>query len=142
MCVGEQGHMPQYCETADCQHSKKRVIAHLWILAVVSQQEAFFTDARLSPTNKHMAETRKNARTPSAQSHIDTHTETDTLQNLILFGCCFFVSLRPKPPIVELTAERGVGGWSHSARATLAQKKATTQTNSWQGMERQYFSKS
>ena len=30
---------------ADCQQSKKRVIAHLWFLAVVSQQKAFFTYA-------------------------------------------------------------------------------------------------
>lgn len=78
MCVGEQGHMPQYCEEADCQSSKKRVIAHLWILAAVSQQEAFFTDAWLSPTSKHMAETRKNLSNRSAQPHVDTHRNRHT----------------------------------------------------------------
>lgn len=134
--------MPQYCEKADCQYSQKRVIAHLWILAVVSQQEAFFTDAWLSPTNKHMAETRKkfqHSQSTVAQRHTYRNRHTSKPHFCL---AVVFVSLRPKPPIVELTTERGVGGWSHSARATLAQKKATTQTNSWQGMERQYFSKS
>lgn len=75
--------------------------------------------------------------------HTYTHTRAQKQTHFKTPFCLavVFVSLRPKPPIVELTTERGVGGWSHSARATLAQKKATTQTNSWQGMERQYFSK-
>lgn len=52
-----------------------------------------------------------------------------------------FVIVRPQPPIVELTAGRGVGGWSQSTRASMAKYKATTQTDSWQWMEMQYFSK-
>lgn len=77
----------------------------------------------------------------SRRAHKHGHTHTHTHFKTLFCLAAVFVSLWPKPPIVELTAERGVGGWSHSARAMLAQKKATTQTKTWQGIERQYFSK-
>lgn len=86
-----------------------------------------------------MAETRKHVSTPRAA--VQTHMQKQTHFKTPFCLAVVFVSLRPKPPIVELTAERGVGGWSRSARAMLAQKKTLVQTNSWQRMERQYFSK-
>lgn len=83
---------------------------------------SFFMDAWLSPTNKHMAEMRKISALPE---HSCTYTHIQKQAHLKTPFCLavVFVSLRPKPPIVELTAKRGVGGWSHSARATPAQKK-------------------
>lgn len=91
---------------------------------------SLFTDVWLSPTNKHMAEIRKKKISLFLSVHTHRHTRRNrhTLETPFCLAVVF-VGLRPNPPPPShcWINRRGVGGWGHSARATLGQNKKKPQ---------------
>lgn len=71
-CVGERGHMPQYCEKADCQ--QKSDCSLMDTCSGIKTMSLFFMNAWLSPANKHMAETRTSVAVPDRHTQRNRHT--------------------------------------------------------------------